>query len=173
MGHTYNHWLFSRLLEEVFPLPGAWNICLRFIKACVDEEQPSGKEKLRDALRNLMLRLPCPRLKGMSIGQTPGSRLPCCTKATGQTNRARRQNTAVPPLCTLTFLLYARTLVTLFMASLPQLLANQKHPARLTPDPLGPRLRVASVLAYEDASYRQSLARWRGRGNRLMYAARQ
>ena len=54
------------------------------------------------------------------------------------------------------------------MASLPQLLASHRHPARLTPDPLGPRLRVASVLAYEDADYRQSLAKWRGRGNRLM-----
>ena len=171
LGHTYNHWLFSRLLEEVFPPAWSMEYLPAVQKNYGEEEQLSGKEKLRDVLRNIMLRLPCPRLKGMSIGQSLRYSLALLHKSHGP-DKSRPQveygsaATGIaadfPPSIT-------RTLVTLFMASLPQLLANHKHPARLTPDPLGPRLRVASVLAYEDADYRQALAKWRGRGNRLMY----
>ena len=65
LGHSYNHWLFSRLLEEVFPPAWSWEYLPPVQKSYGCHEKPSGKERLRETLRNLMLRLPCPRLKGM------------------------------------------------------------------------------------------------------------
>lgn len=171
LGHTYNHWLFSRLLEEVFPAAWSMEYLPAVQKTYGEQEKLSGKEQVREVLRKLMLRLPCPRLKGMSIAQTLRFSLALLHRSHGP-DRARPQaeySSAATGIAADLPPNFASTLVTLYMASLPQLLASHKHPARLTPDPLGPRLRIASVLAYEDADYRQSLAKWRGRGNRLMY----
>lgn len=171
LGHTYNHWLFSRLLEEVFPEAWSMEYLPALQKTYGEQEKLSGKEQVREVLRKLMLRLPCPRLKGMSIAQTLRFSLALLHRSHGP-DRSRPQaeyGSAATGIAADFPDSLVNKLVPLFMASLPQLLANHKHPARLMKDPLGPRLRVASVLAYEDADYRQSLARWRGRGNRLMY----
>lgn len=171
LGHTYNHWLFSRLLEAVFPAAWSMEYLPAVQKKYGEQEKPSGKEQVREVLRNLMLRLPCPRLKGMSMAQTLQFSLALLHRSKGP-DRSRPQaeyGSAATGISADLPENFASTLVTLYMASLPQLLASHKHPVHLRPDPLGPRLRVASVLAYEDANYRQTLAKWRGRGNRLMY----
>jgi len=171
LGHSYNHWLFSRLLEEVFPPAWSWEYLPPVQKAYGRHEKPSGKERLRETLRNLMLRLPCPRLKGMNALQTLRFSLALLHRSHGP-DMARPQASYGSAATGVRVDLpenFVKNLVPLFLVALPRLLAHQKHPVRLGRDPLGPRLRVASVQAYEDANYRQSLAKWRGRGNRLMY----
>lgn len=136
LGHSYNHWLFSRLLEEVFPPAWSMEYLPAVQKSYEEEEQLSGKEKLREVLRNLMLRLPCPRLKGMSTGQSLRFSLALLHRSHGP-DKSRPQveyGSAATGIAADFPESFARTLVTLFMASLPQLLASHKHPARLTRD---------------------------------------
>ena len=171
LGHTCNHWLFSRLLEA--SLPTAWSSAqlAPVRKSYGSLERPGGREGLRDLLRNAMLRLPFPRLKGMSTGQSLRFSLALLHKSRGADRSCPQQEYAsrhtglaldLPaPL--------AADPLPLFLPFLPLQLARLRHPEKISPDPWGPRLRVASVLAYEDAAYRQTLALWRGRGNRLMY----
>lgn len=167
LGHTWNHWLLSRLLEAVFP--PAWS---RAYLPSVRREYgavapPTGKARLRELLRGLLLRLPCPPLKGMRLGQSLRYSLALLHRSHGP-DRATPLAAYGAAATGLTPDLPIDALP-LFLSALPRDLADLRHPARLTPGPLGPRLRVAAVLAYEDAAYRQRLAVWRGRGNRIMY----
>lgn len=167
LGHDWNHWLFSRLLESV--LPPAWSTAyLPAIHRTYGSPLPlHGRPLLRAWLRALLLRLPFPPLKGMRIGQSLRYSLALlhrsrgADKATPLAAYAAAASDAAPPLPLDT--------LPIFLASLPRDLADLRHPMALRSNPLGPRLRVATVLAYEDAAYRQNLAIWRGRGNRLMY----
>lgn len=171
LGHTYNHWLFSRLLEEVFPAAWSREYLPPVSKQYGGQEALSGRERLREKLRQMMLHLPCPRLKGMSMWQCLRFSLALLHRSHGP-DMAQPQAAYGSAATGITVDLpenLMKNRLGLFIPALPRLLAEQKHPARLAPDPFGPRLRVASVISYEDADYRQSLARWRGRGNRLMY----
>ena len=53
LGHSYNHWLFSRLLEEVFPPAWSWEYLPAVEKSYGCREKLSGKERLRETLRNM------------------------------------------------------------------------------------------------------------------------
>jgi putative transferase (TIGR04331 family) len=171
LGHSYNHWLLSRLLEEC--LPSAWSSSML---APVHEEHLAVKparvvDRLRSLLVRAMLMLPFPRLKGFSLGQSLRFSLGLLHKSHGEDHSCPQAYYAghagdealdLPGK-------FAADPLPLFLAHIPGSLRRLRHPAKLSPDPLGPRLRVASVQAYEDSSYLQTLARWRGRGNRLMY----
>ncbi|MDR3358172.1 MAG: LIC12162 family protein [Desulfovibrio sp.] len=167
LGTAFNHWLLSRLLEAAWP--GAWR---KEILPPVSERRgidnrPRGvKERLRQGARRLVLGLPCPPLKGMSLLQSLRFSLALLHKSRGKDHSfppgaifegARPQ--CDPPLPALP----------VFLAALPRGLRELRHPVKLRVT-AAPRLRVASILSYEDEKYLQRLAVWRGRGHRLMYA---
>lgn len=173
LGHTFNHWLFSRLFEALFhegwPQNWTWEYLEPVNREYGAAKCLSGKERLRGILRNAMLRLPFPRLKGVRLGQSlrfslallHKSRGHDCSQPLSSYGRAATGYDAALP--------EHLDVMALFRAGMPRSLKKLDHPKRLSPGVLAPRLRVASILAYEDAEYRQKLALWRGRGHRLMY----
>lgn len=113
---------------------------------------------------------PFPASKAQAWGKVCGFLWPCCTAAPGRTNpppwplTAQRLR-AKKPICQAP---YDVDPLPCFCPPCrvcwPGCATRAAAPALW-----GPRLRVANVLAYEDAAYRQTLALWRGRGHRLMY----
>lgn len=168
LGASFNHWLLSRLLEARWPEAWRKEMLPPLSEACGDERPTTLKGRLRQWARRAQLHLPFPRLKGMSIRQALRFSLALLHASHGQDHsqslaatygsRATGADAALPldPL-------------PLFLAVLPHSLARLRHPRRLAKALFPPRLRVASVAAYENAAYRQRLAVWRARGNRLMY----
>lgn len=166
LGHDYNHWLFSRLLEPI--RPAAWDReYLPAVRAAYGDEKPADgsagpRRALREAARRLLLRLPFPRIKGFSLRQSLAFSL-----------ALRRNRTVIDRSRPLTDYAGARPALPcpplpLLLASLPQSLRRARHPARLTPAS-APRTRVAHISAYEDTAYRLRLARWRGKGHKLVF----
>lgn len=168
LGTAFNHWLLSRLLEARWPEAWRKEMLPPLCRACGDEKPAGLKDRLRHWARQAQLHLPFPRLKGMSIRQALRFSLALLHASHGQDHsqplaatygsRATGADAALPldPL-------------PLFLAALPHSLARLRHPRRLAKALFPPRLRVASVAAYENTVYRQRLAVWRARGNRLMY----
>lgn len=195
LGTDFNHWLLSRLLEARWP--DAW--MSRFPtpnkasaippqeeeepteqEAGNDVEEPPLRQWLRRMARALLLSLPFPRLKGMSTIQTlrfslalchpchePDHSLDLATVFGSQKDGIRLAPDSVAEPSRLAPL--PLDPLPLFQMACPQSLRTLRHPPKLAPT-AHPRLRVASILSYEDAAYRQRLARWRGRGHRLAYA---
>ena len=162
LGTNWNHWIFSRLLETCSP--DAWE--LDYLPPVHESHAIPQATGLRAQLRRLLLCLPCPKLKGMGLCQA--LRFSCSLlkprfgvdrsiplQAFGSKARGMTLDLPMDPL-------------PIFMASLPSSIKNLPHPRRVRPA-LWPMLRIASVVAYEDAAYRQKLALWRARGHRLMF----
>lgn len=165
LGAEFNHWLFSRLLEPVWPK--AWKkVVLEPIRKLPESIKQENRPVLRELARRFLLNLPFPRLKGMTLLQSLNFSMainhPChgpdhsldlsvfSSKTTGI-----NANLALDPL-------------PILMAALPQSLVKLQHPKGLEKT-VSPHVRVAGIVAYEDAAYRQKLAIWRARGNRLAY----
>ncbi|MDR2820177.1 MAG: LIC12162 family protein [Desulfovibrio sp.] len=167
LGIPFNHWLFSRLLEAC--RPEAWTReWLPPVSETYGQQAPARlKDRLRSAANNLLLSLPCPRLKGMSLCQSllfslallhPGrgedKSLPI-TATFGSSATGVDARLPLDPL-------------PLFLAALPESLKKLQHPRALHQG-RSAFARVASIQSYENTAYRQKLAIWRGRGNRLIY----
>lgn len=187
LGTDFNHWLFSRLLEvrwppawtRRFPTPASPPAADAGAErddgdAGDDMGEPPFRQWLRRVVRALLLALPFPRLKGMGALQAlrfslalchpchgPDHSLDLATAFGSRQEGPRAAQDAAPPPGQLPL-----DPLPLFQAACPQSLRALSHPARLAQTGR-PRLRVAGILAYEDAAYRQRLARWRGRGHRL------
>lgn len=198
LGADFNHWLFSRLLEAQWPAcwiaepaqaagdsapPASSNTAA----GGTGVRQRPG-QWLRHLARRLNQALPFPRLKGMSAAQTLRFSLallhPCRqpdhsldlssafawpdATAHGEQAILPEQAGAAASGSCLPPSLNANPL-TLFLPACPASLRALRHPTSLSVA-RRPRLRVAGIAAYEDAAYRQRLAIWRGRGNRLAFA---
>ncbi|MDE7240582.1 MAG: LIC12162 family protein [Desulfovibrio sp.] len=183
LGTDFNHWLFSRLLEADWP--GAWQRRspapeaddARKAKAAdagaspAQDGAPPLRRWLRRTARSLLLGLPFPRLKGMTLAQALRFSLALLHPCHGPDHSldlaaafgagAHTETPRIPPL--------PLDPLPLFQAACPESLRALGHPRSLSRTSR-PRLRVATILAYEDAAYRERLARWRGRGHRLAFA---
>ncbi|MCR5564055.1 MAG: LIC12162 family protein [Desulfovibrio sp.] len=168
LSTNFSHWLMSRLLEAEWP--EAWQkIPLPAVNERHENAAATGlKARLRDWLRERHLALPFPRLKGLGTLQALRLSLALLHKSHGPDktlslaenfSRIAKGAQADLPIDALP----------VFMLCLPDSLRVLKHPDSVAKDALGPRLRAASVIAYEDTAYRQRLALWRARGNRLMF----
>lgn len=167
LGQAWNHWLLSRILEAVFPHAWTREYLPPVSLACGEPPARGMGARLRDCARGALLRLPFPRLKGMTLAQSLRLSLALLTPSRGPDRSTplaafSGEATGVRPDLPCAALPF-------FLAALPADLRALRHPRRLTPSPAAPRLRVASVAAYENLAYRRRLALWRGRGHRLMY----
>lgn len=168
LGEKFNHWLFSRILENMWP--GRWE---KIYLPAHDSERESGEPKkplasLKDLVRRGLLNLPFPRLKGMTLAQAAlfsnALRHPLKTEfAADDLERIYYR----PEL--LKKIRLPENWEGIFERCLPQSIRNLKHGKTRTKPVSRPCLRVVSPAAYEDAVYRQRLALWREEGNALAW----
>lgn len=173
LGHSFNHWLFSRLFEALFhdgwPEKWTWEYLSPVRREYGSDHHPRGKARLRHMARKAMLCLPFPKLKGVSWKQSLRFSLSLLHKSQGPDHSQALSSYGKAATGIDAGLPECLDLKSVFRAGMPRSLRRLRHPQSLGTSILAPRLRVASVLAYEDAEYRQKLAIWRGRGHRLMY----
>lgn len=166
MGVLFNHWLFSRLLLEDWP--DAWHKH-ELPETRLENKKPEGglNRRVRNRLRQISLNLPFPKMKGMTLGQAIKFSI-ALTKTCSGPDRSLDLTDAFANEKELAKVPLPRNPLEIFTAALPRSLLQLRHPA-ITKKNGPPRLRVASIVAHEDAAYRQKLAIWRARGNRLAY----
>lgn len=168
LGHTYNHWLLSRLLEAVWP--AAWTkrvLPVLHERHCAADQPLNWKEACKEAARQVLLRWPFPVVKGFNLWQMlrfswalrRNTRQEDGSRALADFDVSQEHVPALDLPCDILPLLYA---------SMPQGIRNAKHPERLKKS-ARIRTRVANVAAYEDTPYRMQLARWRGMGHKLVF----
>ena len=165
LGIDFNFWLFSRILEPIWP--PAWK------KIVVEDSGFSGEVSninngneplIKKFFRKFNLSLPFPKLKGMSLLQAckfSRALLHPCRQKDHSLNLKKffslidgiKSDLSIDPLL-------------IFKAALPESIKNLTHPASIKKIHK-PHLRIASVNLYENANYRQNMAIWRASGNRL------
>lgn len=170
LGTVFNHWLFSRLLENRWPT--AWTKAQVVGGDKRPLEYPASHngnilQKMRSIARNLFRELPYPRLKGISLYQSLRYSLAMLHKCKSRDHSLDLDAVyfdaqALEKIC------LPEDVLPLFLAMLPESIGKLEHPASVNGQS-APRLRIASIAAYEDARYRQKLACWRARGGRLAY----
>ena len=158
------HWLCSLLLRPM--LPGAWHV---MEADAVREDYPLHKpesfgERMRENLRNLALSLPCPPLRGMPMARAMRYSLALLHKSMGE-DHSRSLRDHYSSKATGAHIDLPLDPMPIFLALLPKSIRSLKHPKH-APGPKH-KTRVAHILMYEDAHYRQKLALWRARGGRL------
>ena len=168
LGISFNHWLFSRLLEACWPTAWRRKYLPPVNSVYGNSAPPALKERVKHWARRILLRLPFPRLKGVSLWQSLRFSLALAHTSRGQ-DRSLPLAATFGAAATGADAHLPLDPLPIFLAALPEAFTRLEHPRALRKSRTAPRLRVASVLAYEDTIYRQKLAVWRGRGNRLMY----
>ncbi|MBD5641199.1 MAG: hypothetical protein HDQ91_02105 [Desulfovibrio sp.] len=163
LGIDYNHWLLSRLLETMWP--EKWReIPLEPVHAR-PLPGPGLLDRSKRLMRRLALKLAFPRMKGMTFGQalrlSRALAHDCRTPDRAIDFEAAFACPKLPENIRL-----PENLDPLLLKSLPASLESLKHgPVKKTRTRA--RLRIASIVSHEDAHYRQELAYWRARGNRI------
>lgn len=167
LGIQFNHWLFTRILLDDWP--GKWRktILPKTIPEKDTLPEQSLKARFREKVRRLALKLPFPKMKGMTFGQALKFSLALARPCSGADH-------SLDQACVFSFekelsqIPLPTDILGIFKAALPQSLRNLRH-TEIPSKTKYPRLRVASIIAHEDAQYRQKLALWRAGGNRLAY----
>lgn len=156
-SHTFNHWVFSRILEGM--LPKAWNVQWA---SAVTEAHGQPERGLKHAVRSLLYRLPFPRIKGFSTGRSLMYSLALCA------NRNTEDKTI--PLDSLMGRMpqWSFDPDSVVLPSIPGALFTTPVPRRVKPNPKKP-VRIASVGCYYDDPYRLRLARAHAEGARLVF----
>ncbi|MBQ7739257.1 MAG: hypothetical protein IJT59_06360 [Desulfovibrionaceae bacterium] len=173
LGLNFNHWLFSYLLINT-TLPSNWVLeeGQAIIQKFPSNDKEAGpkssdlKKYLKQLVKKFLRKLPVPHLKGLTLGQSLLFSLALAHKSYEIDQSKLLQN-----LSQNTEELIALKLPDIWPIlemSLPTSIKNLSHPKKLA-QTKAPRLRVASVEAYEDAIYRQDLAIFRGQGHRLIF----
>lgn len=166
LGAVFNHWLFSRLLEAQWPQ--AWQkeylprLSLTFC------QKQSKELSLRHKIKKLQLYLPFPKLKGMGILQALRFSLALLHASRASDDSYPLHKIYGSAATDTVFDLPPANTLPLFLATLPHSIRDLRHPSRID-RARHPRVRTASIHAYEDSAYRQRLALWRGQGNHLVW----
>lgn len=160
------HWLLSMLLAPM--LPKAWHV-VRSVPVAQSWPKPrpaSFKEELRDAMRDLALRLPCPPIKGLSLAGMLRCSLALCHPSRGE-DRSRLLKDHYAGDVTGVKIDLGLDPMQILLTLLPQTIRELEHPAAPPAAMRRPRTRLVHISWYENARYRQKLALWRARGGRL------
>lgn len=185
LGCDYNWWLLSVFIRDQFP--GNWH--------CAENEanyQPSllkpfqtnisGSQKIKKIIQRGLLTLCFPRLKGMSFFQSliysRALHHPCHTpdrsvdlneylddfkfEKLNEQVKNKSESEIFKKILNKDHLL-------IFQKSLPQSIKDLQHNSENCTATKKHYLRIASIVSYEDAKYRQKLAYWRAQGNRIGY----
>lgn len=168
LGIQFNLWLFSRLLLENWP--AQWQK-VELNSTASDrwpKQSKSISTRLKEKLRGIALKMPFPKMKGMTFGSALKFSIALAMPCSGIDHSLDlRENfnfeRELEQIC------LPEDWISIFTAALPRSLRQLRHPESLKKARV-PRLRVASILAHEDAAYRQELSIWRACGNRLAYA---
>lgn len=164
LGGAYNFWLFSRLLKDKWP--SAWSPSPEPLKiAKVEVAKVSLRQKTRRLARNLALKAPFPKLKGMTFGQSARFSL-ALLKARPRADHSLNLEKAFYDEEALRAQNLPEDVLTVFLKSAPASIKKASPPAKRKKARVA-KTRVASPLLYEDTSYRQKLAAWRHAGGRL------
>lgn len=161
---VWNHWLLSRLLERAWP--ENWE---KLDLAPVHRGAPpvQGEPALRRLARSALLRLPFPRIKGFSTGQSLRLSLALTGPGGAGDDTIPLASLGDPwqPGEDLPLNWTGEDTLALVLALLPEAL---RHIPKRTAHPLT-RTRVVSVAACEDDAYRLTVAAWRERGCRVVF----
>lgn len=167
LGILFNHWLLSKLLLAHWPEKWKKIELPKTALPALAMPPKNFQENLKDKARQFALKLPFPKLKGMSLKealQFSLALLKPCQGADHSLDLAKafgcdKQNDLIR---------LPQNVLEIFQQALPESLRRLKH-GPIAARSKKSRLRVANVIAYEDAAYRQGLAYWRAAGNRLAY----
>lgn len=166
LGIEYNHWLFSRLLSK--NMPENWRVEITESPIHKNEvKEKTLKSKMRAVLRNLSLKFPFPKLKGMSLWETVQFSM-AINKGSSKSNFLPDPEYKFIDHNALNRINLPEDCLDIFLKSMPLSLKTLVHKP-VEKKAKKSRLHMASIVAYEDAAYRQSLAIWREKGNRLAY----
>ncbi|MBQ7456306.1 MAG: hypothetical protein IJS54_01640 [Desulfovibrio sp.] len=164
LGVSYNTWLFSHLLQKA-ALPTSWIITLDQTHVIPPTLAPQ-KRSLKKTLASLLLSLPFPRIKGFTLAESLRFSLALCHRSHGEDGHRLLAQALDPTILERVGL--PNDLEPIFLASLPKSLCDLSHPQTIRPSK-HPHIRCASILFYEDARYRQDMALWLAKGNRLFF----
>ena len=169
LGLDFNHWLFSYLLTQS-KLPKTWELIVgQAINQDYSGQAPKPltfKSCCKIFVKNLLRQLPVPHLKGLTLTQSLLFSLALMHKSKCQDYSRLLQNQGQNRQELIA--LNLPDILPIVLMTLPRALKELKHPNTLVQSK-HPKLRIASVEAYEDVNYRQDLAIFRGQGNRLVF----
>ncbi len=165
LGHSFNHWLFSRLLDAVWP--AAWTKVMLPARRRTywERHEQNKKPTWADRRRALLLRLPFSCIRGATLGQTLRLSLSLLAPAHGP-DRSRPLSSFSTAASGVATGLPCPALP-LMLSALPLSLQEMSHPEEI-PRVRHPRCRVIHMRTYDDAAYRQRVAIWRASGHRLV-----
>ncbi|MBQ9536469.1 MAG: hypothetical protein IJU79_01615 [Desulfovibrionaceae bacterium] len=163
LGIPFNHLLFSTLLSKAL-LPKTWKLIT--VKPLVIS-YPAKTEafSIKRLVKHFLSFLYVPHLKGFSLWQSLRFSWALRHPSFGH-DKSQLLQDAAPLTKELELLKLPGDLLPFILQCLPASIKSLKHPKKLK-EVSYPRLRLASISAYEDCNYRQRLARWRGAGNRI------
>lgn len=171
LGDTYTHWLLSRVLEAQWP--AAWErvdapvpeaASLSFAPPAPQGMAAKGRQALRGLALRMLLSLPFPPIRGFSLKQ--------CLKFSRALRQNRNEEDESRP--TAIWAALAPNLPSsldmehILLTALPESLRHARHPRTLSPA-RRKRTRVGTIHVFEDTEYRLRLARWRGRGHKVVF----
>lgn len=162
------HWILSLLLRPV--MPKCWKaVDLPSVSESFQQQRNLGvTRKIKNFLRDVLLCLPFPRLKGMTIAQALRFSLALLHPSYGK-DRSRNLADTFSSQTTGVLAQLPLDPLPIFLTFLPTSIKRLRHPNGPLSQRARPRIRAASIVAYENAPYRQRLALWRARGGRLFY----
>jgi len=167
-GYAYNHWIFSRLLEDCWP--PAWEAdMLPPVREHAVPPASGLRGRLRAWARHIVYAPLFPHIKGFSPLQSLLFSLALAGNREQSDCSVSLQKLAyrygVPSIDELRLPLDPWPL---FFAALPRSLMGAALPGHIKAASRK-RVRVASVAAFQDTAYRLRLAAWRAAGHKLVY----
>lgn len=165
MGIQYNYWLCSRLLE--FQWPKAWYKIQDVSEPDFAMQVPEHRSWswLRELGKKILLYAWFPKIRGINLLQLISLNLAIWHPCKSPARELDLQTDFLFDKDLQEIINPAWSIEPLWCISMPQSLMALAH--RPVEKCKKPRLRIASIIAEENARYRQKLAYWQASGNRI------